>query len=288
MAADALVFAPWIHLASDEPRLRPWHSPRRMLTHWLAVQSEQGPERIMIDGVAYDIPSGSGYVIQPGSIAELRSVVGSRPVWIHFDLAYDAQRAAHPQVHTYAPALGGRGPWMQPRAEALLGVELPVRVPAVLALAWRSGVRDAVARWRRGDALSVRRAALDLGGLVLAIAEQVRGDGTVAMSDDQRLRRAEEAARAGLADGAGLKSMAAAAGLGRSRFCEIYAQRGISPGAFIRNERLARARELLAASTLGIAEIAAQVGFRDATVFGRFFRQAVGQTPGAWRAVRHG
>lgn len=287
MAADPAAFCPWIHLASARPRLHPWLSPGRLLTHWLAVLSDQGAERIVVDGQSYDMPSGSTYLVQPGSVAELRSAVGNRPVWAHFDLAYDPDRGGHPQVHAHAPALGARAPWLQPRAPAVLGVDLPVPVPAALQARFRAGLPDIVARWERGDALSVRRAAHDLGDLVLAVAERVRGDVAVAMPADQRLRRAEEALRAGLALGAGLEAMAAAAGLGRSRFCELYArQRGVSPGAFIRAERLARARDLLAGSDLPIAEIARQVGSADATVFGRFFRAAAGATPSAWRAAR--
>lgn len=287
MAAEAGTFCPWIHLASDEARQHPWKSPIRQLSHWLAVLSEQGGEGITVDDRHYDIPSGSSYLIQPGSRAMLASAVGSRPIWVHFDLAYDTQRAAHPQVHVYAPQLGARAAWLQPSAHAVLGVDLPVVVPMVLQARFRTLLPEVVRRWRRGDALSVRRAALDLGSLVLAVAEQVRGDAPVAMPDDLRLQRAEDAVRAGLASGAGLESMATAAGLGRSRFCELYTRRrGMSPGAFIRGERLLRARDLLASSELDIGEIAVQVGFADATVFGRFFRSATGQTPSAWRIRR--
>lgn len=287
MAADPAVFCPYIHLANAHPRFHPWISPKRRLSHWLAVLSDRGAERIRVDGLQYDIPSGSSYLIQPGSVAELHSAVGSRPVWVHFDLAYDPQRVAHPQVHVHAPELGARAPWLQPRALAVLGVDLPVPVPASLQPRFRAGLPDVVARWERGDVLSLRQAAHDLGGLVLAVAAHVRGDAAVAMPTDQRLRRAEETLRAGLSSGAGLEAMAAAAGLGRSRFCELYVQqRGISPGAFIRAERLARARELLSVTDLGVAEIATQVGFADATVFGRFFRTATGLTPSAWRERR--
>ncbi|MCK6490477.1 MAG: helix-turn-helix transcriptional regulator, partial [Planctomycetes bacterium] len=101
------------------------------------------------------------------------------------------------------------------------------------------------------------------------------------------LAHAEEAARAGLAAGASLAAMAAAAGLGRSRFCELYRRlRGTSPGAFLRAERLRRAQELLAHAELPLAEVARQVGYADATVFGRRFRAATGATPGAWRLSR--
>jgi AraC-like DNA-binding protein len=285
MPSDPAVFAPWIHVAADSPRLHPWISHNRCLTHWLMVYADLGAERILVDGRPYDIPAGSSYLIQPGSSAELRSAVGNRPVWAHFDLAFDPRRAEHPQVHVHAPTLGVRAGWMQPRAQDLLGLDLPVVIPIALQPRIAADLPEVVRLWSRGDLLSVRRAAHELGGLVLAVAEHVRGDSAIAMSPDQRLHRAEEAVRAGLVAGAGLETMAAAAGLGRSRFCELYSrQRGISPGAYIRAERLRRARELLSTSDLDVGEIAVQVGFADATVFGRFFRVATGLTPSAWRA----
>lgn len=284
MPADAASFCPWIHVAGDGQRFHRWKSPLRELTHWLAVVSDQGSERIVVDGTAYDIASGASYLIQPGSQAELSSVVGNRPVWVHFDLAHDPRRTAHPQVHTYAPEAGARRAWLQPRASAVLGVDLPVVVPKALQARFRSGLPDVVRRWQHGDPLAVRRAAHDLGAMILAVAEHLSGDAQIAMPDGQRLDRAEAAVRAGLSAGAGLDVMAAAAGLGRSRFCELYTrERGVSPGAFVRAERLARASELLATSALGIGEIAQEVGFADATVFGRFFRAATGATPSAWR-----
>ena len=129
--------------------------------------------------------------------------------------------------------------------------------------------------------------ALTRGQLILACAELLRGETRTSMSPEERLVRAEEAARAGLSAGAGLATMAAAAGLGRSRFCELYTQlRGTTPGSFLRAERLTRAQELLSCPEPSIVEIAAQVGCADATVFGRFFRAATGMTPSSWRIRR--
>lgn len=286
MAADPATWCPYIHVAGADVRAQPWRSPDRLLTHWLAVVSAAGGESIIVDGQAYDIPSGGAYLVQPGSRADLRSPQGSSPVWVHFDLAGDPRRTEHPQVHTYTPELGSRGPWMQPRAPALFGTDLPVVVPTALLPAFRSGLPAVVADWRRGGPLRTRRAAANLGLLLLAVAEQVGGaESGGASPAEERVLRAEEVARAGLASGAGLAEMAAAAGLARSRFCALYARvRGASPGAFLRRERLRRAQELLARPELPVAEIATQVGYADATVFGRAFRAATGRTPGAWRA----
>lgn len=290
MASDAAIWCPYIHVAGADVRAQPWRSPDRLLTHWLAVVSADGGETVVIDGRIYDIPSGGAYLVQPGSHADLRSPHGSSPVWVHFDLAWDPRRSDHPQVHTYTPELGPRGAWMQPRAAALFGFDLPVVVPGPVLPAFRNGLRAVVDDWRRGGPLRTRRAAANLGLLLLGMAEQAGGTGGGgAITAEERILRAEEAARAGLASGAGLAEMAAAAGLARSRFCALYARvRGGSPGGFLRNERLRRAQELLARPELPVAEIATQVGYADATVFGRAFRAATGRTPGAWRTANTG
>lgn len=58
--------------------------------------------------------------------------------------------------------------------------------------------------------------------------------------------------------------------------------------ALIHRYRLERARELLRAGDLGVAEIAQRCGFGGATWFIRCFRRAHGTTPGAWRRAWRG
>lgn len=66
-----------------------------------------------------------------------------------------------------------------------------------------------------------------------------------------------------------------------------FARAETSPAAFIREERLRRARRLLADprySALSISQVASRVGYPDANAFIRAFRAEQGTTPGAWRA----
>lgn len=58
---------------------------------------------------------------------------------------------------------------------------------------------------------------------------------------------------------------------------------GLSPHQYFLEIRLARARDLLAQTTLTTKEIAERVGFEDAQYFCRLFRKKIGQTPGLWR-----
>lgn len=58
---------------------------------------------------------------------------------------------------------------------------------------------------------------------------------------------------------------------------------GLSPHQYFLDVRLARARDLLAQTTLPTKEIAARVGFEDAQYFCRLFHKKVGFAPGVWR-----
>ncbi|OGV85824.1 MAG: hypothetical protein A3K19_33795 [Lentisphaerae bacterium RIFOXYB12_FULL_65_16] len=81
-----------------------------------------------------------------------------------------------------------------------------------------------------------------------------------------------------------LDDLAAAAGLGVSRFSEVFrASFGCSPMRYLNELRLRRAEALLAFSDLDIKRIAGCVGYRSVHYFSRAFRRHAGQAPSAFR-----
>lgn len=58
---------------------------------------------------------------------------------------------------------------------------------------------------------------------------------------------------------------------------------GLSPWDFLTRVRIARAKQLLASSTLSITEIAASVGYNDLSYFSRIFDRETGRSPRAFR-----
>jgi AraC-like DNA-binding protein len=58
---------------------------------------------------------------------------------------------------------------------------------------------------------------------------------------------------------------------------------GLSPQKYLLEIRLARARTLLAQSSLSIKEIALRIGFEDAQYFCRYFHKKIGMVPTAYR-----
>ena len=81
--------------------------------------------------------------------------------------------------------------------------------------------------------------------------------------------------------------LASAVSMSRSRLHRRLVRiSGRPPGRTSRHARLVRAAEMLANSDRGIAEIAAEVGYRDPAHFTRSFKRRFGTTPTKYRAER--
>jgi AraC-like DNA-binding protein len=64
----------------------------------------------------------------------------------------------------------------------------------------------------------------------------------------------------------------------------MFAAMGTTPSAYILQQRLARAAELLIANpAVSVTAIAFDLGFSDSGYFARCFRTAFGATPTQWR-----
>lgn len=84
-----------------------------------------------------------------------------------------------------------------------------------------------------------------------------------------------------------LEAMAAACGLGRTRFAElVQTATGDSPIRYRNRQRIAKARRMLSASSRDITTIAIACGFSSSQYFARVFRSFTGMEPSAWREGR--
>lgn len=63
----------------------------------------------------------------------------------------------------------------------------------------------------------------------------------------------------------------------------VFAERGMTPAAYIREQRMHRARRLLASTNLQLVDIAVRCGSTDPSVFSRAFRRETGMTPSEYR-----
>jgi AraC-like DNA-binding protein len=84
------------------------------------------------------------------------------------------------------------------------------------------------------------------------------------------------------------QSLAKKLNISYSSFRHTFQQHtGSSPHQYLLALRLARARNLLEATSLSVKEIAQHAGFEDEHYFCRFFKAKTGMTPGQWRSRLH-
>ena len=85
----------------------------------------------------------------------------------------------------------------------------------------------------------------------------------------------------------GLQEVARALRLSPYYLAHLFkSSEGKSVGEYIKEIRIARAKELLETSELSIIDIALEVGYSDPGYFSRLFRKATGYSPGRYRRLR--
>jgi transcriptional regulator GlxA family with amidase domain len=85
-----------------------------------------------------------------------------------------------------------------------------------------------------------------------------------------------------------LNKLAHLARLSPSRMCCLFkGEMRVSPGLYIRDLRVKKARELLETTSLSVKEIRLRVGMSDESHFTRYFKKAFGETPSRHRAKAH-
>ena len=101
---------------------------------------------------------------------------------------------------------------------------------------------------------------------------------------DPRLARVLDLVAARLDAPWDVARLASEAGLSPSRFAHAFrAAFGTTPRRWIEDRRIERAIQLLRATGLGVAEVAAQVGFADPFHFAARVKARTGRTPTSWR-----
>jgi transcriptional regulator GlxA family with amidase domain len=81
-----------------------------------------------------------------------------------------------------------------------------------------------------------------------------------------------------------MPELAKLVGLSTSHFARCFRKSvGLPPHTYVKQRRVARARDLLSETKLPVAEIALVLGFSDQSHFTRRFREIMGLPPGAYR-----
>ena len=111
--------------------------------------------------------------------------------------------------------------------------------------------------------------------------EQARGRATLTR---RKLSRIQELIESRLDADLTLQELAAAVGYSRSHFLRAFhATTGVTPHRYLLNRRIERARRLLGAADMSIAQVAYSCGFSSQAHLTLAFRRACGLTPGEYR-----
>ena len=81
-----------------------------------------------------------------------------------------------------------------------------------------------------------------------------------------------------------VKEVAHHFGMSREHFIRSFRERhGVTPGRFLRHERIGTARDLLVNTDFTLDKVAEEIGLGSASAFCRMFRESTGETPISWR-----
>ncbi len=90
-----------------------------------------------------------------------------------------------------------------------------------------------------------------------------------------------------LAENVSLSEVAGIADLSLAHFSFAFkTSMGVAPHAWLRRQRVGRAKALLLDPTLSLSGVALLVGFSNQSAFGAAFKRETGWTPAAWRRGR--
>lgn len=78
-------------------------------------------------------------------------------------------------------------------------------------------------------------------------------------------------------------NVAHALGCSRTRLYQLFAERGLSVAAHVRELRLSRSRRLLRDVAMSIGEVALYCGYGDLPAYSKAFKRRFGMTPREWR-----
>jgi transcriptional regulator GlxA family with amidase domain len=102
--------------------------------------------------------------------------------------------------------------------------------------------------------------------------------------DDPVIARCQQWIAGHYDEPAPVAAMARLSGLTERTFVRRFAEAtGYRPLEYVHTLRLEEAKQMLEAGDLPVDMIACEVGYEDASFFGRLFRRQVGMTPGAYR-----
>lgn len=282
-AMNEMPIVPYIRQCDFAVR-KPWVMPERRLLDYLLIYVQEGECRFRVDEQIYRMGRGEFCLIQPNSFNKLEGLTNTVTPFAHFDIFYNPRReesfatmAGQTQLSAYAHLL-------QPRLDALMGVEIPVRLTPKHDNKFRDTFLKVVEQWQHNDPLMQLKAQAGMTDIISMIVEQYAPPGPTAKASTTALNWVTSYLSLRLGEAVSVSDMAKRANLSVSRFNELFkAQYGMTPHRYLLDMRVNHACELLRETPLSQETIADYCGFSDIHHFSKMFRSRMGQSPGEYR-----
>lgn len=230
-------------------------------TDWLLLYTIEGSGRIVSAGGCFETVPGDAVLLRPGVLHDYGTA------YAHWTLAF-----AH-----FLP----RAEWMPllqwpgvAKGAGRLHTGATVR-PRVLS-ALRKSARSSTAAFMQSELFAVN--ALETALLWLDTQNSTHG------RMDDRIRSVVEHIETHLSDDLSVPTLARIVHVSPSRLSQLFRDGlGVPPQRYVETERLARAAQMLTATSRSVGAIAHDVGWNDALYFSRRFRRLYGKSPTAFR-----
>jgi AraC-like DNA-binding protein len=232
----------------------------------------------------YQFRAGDFCLIQPGELHTLEGPAHTITPYVHLDFFYNAARERSFVVRSGQVDIAGFEGLLQPRLEAVTGVNVPTRFVPIHPAQFRDTMLKAIGIWQRRDFLGQLEAQYLATGLLLSMLRGYSRGSSESSEEPEFLNWITSYMSLHLSETLSVSDMAARAGLSASRFSQVFRNRfGRPPHQFLVHLRIQRAQDLLHHTSLTMREISAQCGFSDVHHFAKTFKRLSGQTPGSYR-----
>lgn len=269
---------PVIRIAHQQPS-QTLRIPRRIIFDHEFVLIRDGEGEIAFDHRTYPFAAHDLFLIPPFSPHRFDAPSGkpSEHIAVHFDFA--------PHVPSSSRELSRRSPY---EVRFPGGLELPRQTRLLANDRIEREFIELIEARMSGTAWSNLRATACLVRILTALFERAstgkQKGSTEQLRNRARIERVLAYVNQNLARSLPAAELAHIAGVSPSHFNRLFREwTGYSPLDYLRRQRIATARRLLANVDLSIKEVAAQSGFKDPYHFSKAFRQLDGLSPSQFR-----
>jgi AraC-like DNA-binding protein len=234
----------------------------------------------------YQFRAGDFCLIQPGELHTLEGPAHTITPYVHLDFFYNAARERSFVVRSGQVDIAGFEGLLQPRLEAVTGVNVPTRFVPIHPAQFRDTMLKAIGVWQRRDFLGQLESQYLATGLVLSLLQAYTRGSAESSDQPEFLNWITSFMSLHLSEPVSVADMAERAGLSASRFSRVFRARfGRPPHQFLLHLRIQRAQDLLHHTSLTLQQIAVQCGFTDVHHFAKAFKRITGQTAGSYRRL---